>query len=178
MIYEKALNFRVFSWQLRDTLSKDHRNDGFLRPYRFSVSKLTMILGDISCLFWMGLVLKDFKWLLVNDRGQHFCLSCGNNYDFSYYATFLWVFVLVGVLYISYLIVKSYKKYFRRVDEQNQFIIVSWFLKIRRSYFEKKKRKQLGEYHSYHEILKVKIGLSYFISTSKNKYYMKLFKVV
>ena len=63
--YEKNIGFNLFKWNLKSSIDESNQNVFFaLKPYRFSVSKLTMILSDITVFFWIGLVIKDINYLL------------------------------------------------------------------------------------------------------------------
>ncbi|MCX6164871.1 MAG: hypothetical protein NTU73_08450, partial [Ignavibacteriae bacterium] len=62
---EKVLNFKLFRLDFSKEIKKDNNKIFLLfRPIRKSVSKITMILSDITLFFWIVLVYKDFNGLI------------------------------------------------------------------------------------------------------------------
>lgn len=58
IVYENELNFKLFSTGTSNLIDK-HNKSILTKPYRFSVSKLTMLLGDLSVLTWIILWIKE-----------------------------------------------------------------------------------------------------------------------
>jgi hypothetical protein len=100
VIYEKQLKFKLYSWRLKKQIYEDNKNVFYLlRPHKISVSKLTMILSDITILLWLILIMKDWNYLLSKNL-LHF--------QFSWHSTFhpfTFVVIIVPLVCISYLVV-------------------------------------------------------------------------
>lgn len=97
--YESGLEFKLFRWKLGKTI-KDNNKEvlPLLRPYRYSVSKLTMILSDITLPIWLLLIIKDWNYLFKNSY-LNFQFSLKNDFDF-----FTFSVILIPVINIVYLI--------------------------------------------------------------------------
>lgn len=63
VVYENELSFDLFKHDTQ-SIVKNHSKSKFTRPYRFSVSKLTMLLSDLSVLVWAILWLKELIALI------------------------------------------------------------------------------------------------------------------
>jgi len=58
--YEKFQKFNLFRQDMTETIRLESKKHFFLlRPRRWSVSKLTMVLSDMTALIWFGLYVKD-----------------------------------------------------------------------------------------------------------------------
>jgi hypothetical protein len=96
--YERALKIRLFRWKLTNRIQEETSHEFFLlRPYRFSVSKLTMILSDITLTLWFILIAKDISFLLRNNF-LHFDFALKNNIDYFTIAVFI-----IPTIYFIYL---------------------------------------------------------------------------
>lgn len=81
VIYERALKIRLFRWKLKERIYADNKSVFFpLRPQKISVSKLTMILSDITLFLWIILIVKDIKFLTGKNL-LHFDFSFEYNVD-------------------------------------------------------------------------------------------------
>lgn len=78
-----------------------------LRTERFSVSKLTFILSDLTILFWFGLVIKDLH-LLYNLKLIY--LSIDFSKSIHYFTLFVVLFPLISLTYIIYFFVSEIRK--------------------------------------------------------------------
>jgi hypothetical protein len=96
--YEHKLKFRLFRWNLSEKMNKGNEDVFFLfRPYRFSVSKLSMILSDTTIMLWVILIIKDIKYLRQN-KALHFDFSLHSSIDWYTLAT-----VLIPTIFIFYI---------------------------------------------------------------------------
>ena len=67
VVYENELDFDLFKHDTQN-LVKENSTSMFTRPYRFSVSKLTMLLSDISVILWGILWIYELIKLISNDK--------------------------------------------------------------------------------------------------------------
>lgn len=61
--YEKEHDFQLFLKDQQYQIAENNKSC-FTRPYRFSVSKLTMLLGDLSVIIWLILWVKELYFLI------------------------------------------------------------------------------------------------------------------
>lgn len=93
--YEKGIGLKLFRWDLGKEIREENEDVFFLlRPYKHSVSKLTMILGDLSCIFWLLLALKDYQEL---GKKVHLHFTFTNIDAFSTTVNF---YIASGVIYL------------------------------------------------------------------------------
>lgn len=115
VIYERALKFRLFRWNLQDRITADNKNVFFLlRPYRFSVSKLTMILSDITIILWLILIIKDINFLDENNF-LHFDFASKNTID--YFTTMVVLTPTLCFAYLAIFIFGGTKKHERKKEK-------------------------------------------------------------
>lgn len=62
IVYENELQFDLFKHDTQN-LVRENSKSVFTRPYRFSVSKLTMLLSDLSVLLWVILWVQQLMSL-------------------------------------------------------------------------------------------------------------------
>jgi len=75
IIYENELKFDLFKHDTQNLVNKNSKSR-FTKPYRFSVSKLTMLLSDLSVLLWGILWFKELLVLLKKNKLKFdFCLA-------------------------------------------------------------------------------------------------------
>lgn len=67
VIYENKLNFRLFRNDTQSLVNKKSKSI-FTKPYRFSVSKLTMLLSDLSVLLWFILWIQQIENLFESKK--------------------------------------------------------------------------------------------------------------
>lgn len=67
LIYENELKFDLFKYDPKSIID-NHNKSRLSKPYRFSVSKLTMLLSDLSTLIWLILWLKELVNLIISDK--------------------------------------------------------------------------------------------------------------
>jgi hypothetical protein len=104
VIYERALKIRLFRWKLKDRIYTDNKSVFFpLRPQKISVSKLTMILSDITLFLWVILITKDLNYLF-NKNLLHFNFSNKNDIDL-----FTLAVVSIPLMCLAYLILFLFK---------------------------------------------------------------------
>lgn len=103
VIYENNLEFKLFKSEMSDYIFL--KNSHYITfPFRFSVSKLTMLLSDITVILWFMLWIKDMSYLFTEG-----CVF----FEFSKYSTLhlFTVYTLVVhfafVLYIIYFFKKG-----------------------------------------------------------------------
>jgi len=97
--YEKNLGFKVFIWKSATKIKEKNKNVFFLlRPYRFSVSKLTMILSDLTLVFWVLLIVKDICFSNQNSL-IHFEFSKHSVID--WYTVAIVLIPMISVIYIG-----------------------------------------------------------------------------
>ena len=63
ILYENALNFNLFKTHASGLIYSNNKS-WLTRPYRFSVSKLTMLLSDITAIVWLMFWIKDIYYLI------------------------------------------------------------------------------------------------------------------
>lgn len=97
VIYENEIGFDLFKSETSKFISK--KNTHFVTfPYRFSVSKLTMLLSDLTVILWFMLWLKDVHYLWMSKLIVfNFCTK-SNIHWFTVYL------ILVHFFLISYMI--------------------------------------------------------------------------
>lgn len=106
--YEKKLNFRLFRWNLFDKINNDNKDVFFLfRPYRFSVSKLSMILSDITIMLWIILMIKDIKYL-KKENSLHFDFGFTSSID--WFTCGIIIIPLLSISYIAIFFIKGTKR--------------------------------------------------------------------
>ena len=107
-IYETKLGLMLFRWQARNKIMNNNKKDFFLlRPYRFSVSKLTMILSDITMLFWILLIAHDLRYLWLNNL-LHFDFGWDNQID--WFTIIVIVFPTIFIVYLLIFLLKHSPK--------------------------------------------------------------------
>ena len=67
VIYENELCFDLFKHDTQNLVKKNSKSI-FTRPYRFSVSKLTMLLSDLSVLLWVILWVQQIILLFESNK--------------------------------------------------------------------------------------------------------------
>lgn len=77
VVYEKTLNFRLLTHKA-DKLIALNNNSKYTSPYRFSVSKLTMLLSDVTVLVWGMFWLKDI-YKSIKNKYVFFEFGCESN---------------------------------------------------------------------------------------------------
>lgn len=70
--YEDVNNITLFNGDQRETIDNNNKSV-FTRPYRFSVSKLTMLLSDLSTLIWLILWIKEIIFLIKKNYLKFDC---------------------------------------------------------------------------------------------------------
>lgn len=67
VVYENELKFDLFKHNTQRLVRKNSKSI-FTRPYRFSVSKLTMLLSDLSVILWIILWIEQLLVLLEDKK--------------------------------------------------------------------------------------------------------------
>lgn len=67
LVYENELGFDLFKYDAQSLIDRGNKSR-LTKPYRFSVSKLTMLLSDLSSLIWVILWLKELINLIINNK--------------------------------------------------------------------------------------------------------------
>lgn len=95
VIYENELDFDLFKSETSNLIYKNSKHFT-TSPYRFSVSKLTMLLSDLTVILWFLLWLKD----LFNSLDKNFIFFqfeyCSKPHFFTIYV------IIVHILLIGY----------------------------------------------------------------------------
>jgi len=124
--HERHLGFKIFRWNFKDKI-KEESSTVFppLKPTKYSVSKLTMILSDFTIFFWLILMIKDFVYMFKNSLLHFdFCAPCKELCVIDWYTCGVITIPLIGILYLIVFISNSlyghdmsWKKFFP--DEEN-----------------------------------------------------------
>lgn len=95
--YEKFQKFSLFRRDMTEEIGIECRKHFFLlRPRRWSVSKLTMVLSDVTALVWFGLYIKDTVKLYKQGKLDFtFCLG-----EPHWLALLVFFFPLLVIIYI------------------------------------------------------------------------------
>lgn len=97
--YESKFKFSI----LNDEAFHPHYHSKFTYPYRFSVSKLTMLLSDITVLMWAIFWIKDIINLVrLKDLKFHFSPSNSIDYFTVGFMAFHIVLLLYFTLFMCY----------------------------------------------------------------------------
>ena len=111
VFYERILNFKLFRWNLKKQIQDNSKGVFFLlRPHQFSVSKLTMLLSDITILLWIILVSKDISYL-INHKLLHFSFSIQNKMDWFTIAVI--ATPTICILYLIIFLINGENRYHR-----------------------------------------------------------------
>jgi len=109
-VYENELKFDFFTYETKGLIRKNSKSV-FTRPYRFSVSKLTMLLSDLSVILWIFIWAKELKALI--DQGTLKFQFCVKNSEVHWYTIGIISIhlILVGYFIIFILNGKVYHKF-------------------------------------------------------------------
>lgn len=99
VVYENELNFDLFKHDTQNLVKKNSKSI-FTRPYRFSVSKLTMLLSDLSVLLWIILWFQQIILLIRNNKLKF--NFCSNNSTVNWFTISI---LLIHIVLIGYFIV-------------------------------------------------------------------------
>ncbi|MDD3323152.1 MAG: hypothetical protein PHS59_17100 [Paludibacter sp.] len=110
VIYENELEFDLFKHETR-SLVKNNSKSVFTRPYRFSVSKLTMLLSDLSVFLWLILWFQQVL-ILFEEKKLKFNF-CAEN------ATIHWF--TVGIITIHILLIGYFIIFIKNGDVYHKF---------------------------------------------------------
>lgn len=109
VVYENSLNFSLLKKGTSQIIDNKNKSSLITYPYRFSVSKLTMLLSDITVLLWVMFWLKDI-YKLVKNKLIFFDFCCKN--EFHPFTISLILFHLIIGYYI-YLFFKKGKVFYK-----------------------------------------------------------------
>ncbi len=103
IVYENELNFSFFNYNTQSIINKSSKSK-LTKPYRFSVSKLTMLLSDLSVLLWVFLWIKELVILIDESKlNFEFCLSTS---EIHWYTVGI---ILIHIILIGYFMVFMWK---------------------------------------------------------------------
>lgn len=109
IVYENSLKFGLLKELSSKLIHKKNKSSFITYPFRFSVSKLTMLLSDIMVLLWVMFWLKDIYKLFKN-KSILFDFSCKN--EFHPFTISLILFHLILGVYI-YVFFKKGKVFYK-----------------------------------------------------------------
>ena len=92
IVYENELNFDLFKNNAQKIINESSKSI-FTKPYRFSVSKLTMLLSDLSVLLWLFLWTKELIGLNLKFE------FCEENTTIDWYTVGVFIIHIVLVTY-------------------------------------------------------------------------------
>ena len=91
VVYENELDFKLFRTET-SYLINTHNKSIYTKPYRFSVSKLTMLLSDLSVITWIILWIKELIELFLKNILR---------FEFSFYNSSIhWLTVGITVIHL------------------------------------------------------------------------------
>lgn len=77
IVYENSFKFNLLKQLSSDLIHEKNKTSFITYPFRFSVSKLTMLLSDITVLLWVMFWVKDIYKLYANKViFFEFCYNC------------------------------------------------------------------------------------------------------
>ena len=119
--YEQIAGFSLFSWSLLKNIKKKYKKQTILfTPFRFSVSKLTFLISDITLIFWVLLVIKD-SYYIINEKLLKFDFDIPNTkIDLLTIAV-----IAIPVLVISYIFIlvrDNYSNYKKDINSKKKLI--------------------------------------------------------
>jgi hypothetical protein len=109
VIYENELDFELFTTGASGLINENNKSI-FTKPYRFSVSKLTMLLSDISVLIWLILWIKEIIDLFANDILK---------FEFSFNSTVHWM--TLGIIAIHFVLIGYYIAFIKKGNVYHRF---------------------------------------------------------
>ncbi len=118
VLYENELGFNLFKHDTQSIVN-NNSNSKFTKPYRFSVSKLTMLLGDLSVLLWGVLWFKEVLNLFATDK-LFFEFSVESRFDWFTIGLILIHFILVGYFVVFLKSGEVYHKFKKNEGETIQ----------------------------------------------------------
>ncbi len=101
IIYEKSLKFGLLNELSSKLIDKKNKTAFITYPFRFSVSKLTMLLSDITVLLWVMFWVKDV-YKLVKNKSIFFDFCCNNELHLFTISVILFHLILVIYIYIFF----------------------------------------------------------------------------
>ncbi len=105
--YEEALEFKVFRWKLKKRITEANKDvPRLIRPFKYSVSKLTMVLSDITIFVWFMLVVERFDQAFKDGD-----ISFAKDSQFSFFASGVFIFIFIFGYYIYVIINRTIKWY-------------------------------------------------------------------
>lgn len=109
VVYENSLNFDLFKTETSNIISSNNKSKTTY-PHRFSVSKLTMLLSDLTVLVWGMFWLKDIFYCIKTSK-IFFQFTC--NSEIHFFTLGLVLFHIILILY-SYYFFKEGKVFYKR----------------------------------------------------------------
>ncbi|WP_378186866.1 hypothetical protein ACE939_00775 [Aquimarina sp. W85] len=98
IIYEKGLKFKLFQNDTKKITSTNYKSK-LTKPYHFSVSKLTMLLSDLSVLLWFILWIHEV-YILISLRKLKFDFLA----EVTTFHAFTFSIIIIHVILIGYFI--------------------------------------------------------------------------
>lgn len=99
VVFENELKFDLFKHDTQNLVNQNSKSK-FTKPYRFSVSKLTMLLSDLSVLLWIFLWIKEL-FILIYEKKLKFDI-CSQNTELHWFTI---AFFVIHLLLIGYFII-------------------------------------------------------------------------
>lgn len=112
IVYENSLDFSLLKTQTSNLIDIKNKTQFITYPYRFSVSKLTMLLSDITVLLWIMFWLKDIYKLFKNKQ-IFFDICCKNEIHIFTISVILFHTILFTYIYIFF---KTGKVYYNKTE--------------------------------------------------------------
>ncbi|REE78715.1 hypothetical protein BX611_3025 [Lutibacter oceani] len=110
VLYENELGFDLFKNNTQNLVNKNSKSK-LTKPYRFSVSKLTMLLGDLSVLLWTILWIKEIINLFETNKLKFD--FCSENSSINWFT--------VGVISIHLVLVGYFIIFLKNGDVYHKF---------------------------------------------------------
>ena len=108
--YERVIGYKLFIYSTSKRINLNNKSV-LTKPYRFSVSKLTMLLSDITALVWLMVWIKDI-FMSYTHKTLHFEFSIKNGeIDIYTLSVVLFHIIIIGYISIFFWRGKVYHKF-------------------------------------------------------------------
>lgn len=101
VVYENTLKFSLLKRRTSKIIDNNNKSSFITYPYRFSVSKLTMLLSDITVLLWIMFWLKDLYKLHIN-KLVYFEFCCKNEFHPFTFSLILFHLIIGTYIYVFF----------------------------------------------------------------------------
>jgi hypothetical protein len=117
--YEKVFGFKLFRWTLLKEIRKKYNDQLFLfKPFRFSVSKITFLISDITLIFWLFLIIRDISYILKENLLK-FDFGA-QNAKIDFYTIAVIIIPIIIILYLYILIKNNFDNYIKESKKINK----------------------------------------------------------